>query len=243
MKKAFTLAEVLITLGIIGVVAAMTLPAMIQKKQKKEVIVSLQKMYSTLMQAAESYQAANGIYITEFDTSLSAEDFMKRYFNPYLNISAHCKNVSECWKGGRIPKAVDGNTNFTIMYGLILSNGCILGVNKVAGGVIFYFDVDGYRGHNRSGHDIFNFFLINTTALGVHEGCQGVMKTLKSGIYPGGYASCYKPYTEFSREELLGTTIHRGCNKNASTVTTLAGDACAALIMQDGWEIKDDYPW
>lgn len=33
--KAFTLAEVLITLGIIGVVAALTLPAIIQKNNKK----------------------------------------------------------------------------------------------------------------------------------------------------------------------------------------------------------------
>ena len=33
MKKAFTLAEVLITLGIIGVVAAMTMPTLIQKQQ------------------------------------------------------------------------------------------------------------------------------------------------------------------------------------------------------------------
>ena len=36
MKKAFTLAEVLITLGIIGVVAAMTLPALIQQNRNKE---------------------------------------------------------------------------------------------------------------------------------------------------------------------------------------------------------------
>ena len=36
MKKAFTLAEVLITLGIIGIVAAMTLPAVIQKNTEKE---------------------------------------------------------------------------------------------------------------------------------------------------------------------------------------------------------------
>ena len=34
-KKAFTLAEVLITLGIIGVVAAMTLPGLVQNYQKK----------------------------------------------------------------------------------------------------------------------------------------------------------------------------------------------------------------
>lgn len=36
MKKGFTLAEVLITLGIIGVVAAMTMPSLIQNYRKKE---------------------------------------------------------------------------------------------------------------------------------------------------------------------------------------------------------------
>ena len=43
-KKAFTLAEVLITLGIIGVVAAMTLPALIQKQHRKETSVKLKKV-------------------------------------------------------------------------------------------------------------------------------------------------------------------------------------------------------
>lgn len=42
--KAFTLAEVLITLGIIGVVAAMTLPALINNKQNKELEVLLIKI-------------------------------------------------------------------------------------------------------------------------------------------------------------------------------------------------------
>ena len=44
--KAFTLAEVLITLGIIGIVAAMTLPAIIQKQQDKITVTKLKKMYS-----------------------------------------------------------------------------------------------------------------------------------------------------------------------------------------------------
>lgn len=44
--KAFTLAEVLITLGIIGIVCAMTLPALIQKNQDKELISRAKKVYS-----------------------------------------------------------------------------------------------------------------------------------------------------------------------------------------------------
>ena len=51
MKKGFTLAEVLITLGIIGVVAAMTLPTLIEKHQKKVSAVRLEQTYSQLSQA------------------------------------------------------------------------------------------------------------------------------------------------------------------------------------------------
>lgn len=43
MKKAFTMAEVLITLGIIGIVAAMTLPALIKNHQRKETEARLKK--------------------------------------------------------------------------------------------------------------------------------------------------------------------------------------------------------
>lgn len=42
-KVAFTLAEVLITLGIIGVVAAMTLPTLIANYQKRQTVVQLKK--------------------------------------------------------------------------------------------------------------------------------------------------------------------------------------------------------
>ena len=49
-KKAFTLAEVLITLGIIGVVAAITIPGLITKYQKLATVVKLKKVYSQLNQ-------------------------------------------------------------------------------------------------------------------------------------------------------------------------------------------------
>ena len=49
--QGFTLAEVLITLGIIGVVAAMTLPALIQKNNNKVVETRLEKFYSGINQA------------------------------------------------------------------------------------------------------------------------------------------------------------------------------------------------
>ena len=62
--KAFTLAEVLITLGIIGVVAAMTLPALINNKQNKELEVLLIKNYSILQQALLTIYNEEGQPIT-----------------------------------------------------------------------------------------------------------------------------------------------------------------------------------
>ena len=48
VRHAFTLAEVLITLGIIGVVAAMTMPTLIQKQNERETVVRLKKIHSVL---------------------------------------------------------------------------------------------------------------------------------------------------------------------------------------------------
>ena len=62
MKKAFTMAEVLITLGIIAVVAAMTLPALIQKYNIQVTEVRLKKFYSIFNQAILQSTLKNGPY-------------------------------------------------------------------------------------------------------------------------------------------------------------------------------------
>ena len=58
---SFTMAEVLITLGIIGIVAAMTLPALIQKYQKQETSARLKKFYTTMNQAIMMSEIDNGV--------------------------------------------------------------------------------------------------------------------------------------------------------------------------------------
>lgn len=63
MKKGFTLAEVLITLGIIGVVAAMTLPALIQNYQDKQFKTAYKKAYADV-NAAFKFMVANDEYVT-----------------------------------------------------------------------------------------------------------------------------------------------------------------------------------
>lgn len=51
MKKAFTLAEVLITLGIIGVVASMTMPSLMSKYRERVFVERLKQTYSIFSQA------------------------------------------------------------------------------------------------------------------------------------------------------------------------------------------------
>ena len=59
-KYAFTLAEVLITLSIIGIVAAMTLPSLVNKVKYKELETALNKNYSILQQALQRAQIDTG---------------------------------------------------------------------------------------------------------------------------------------------------------------------------------------
>ena len=59
-QKGFTLAEVLITLGIIGTVTALTLPALIQNHKKSETTARLKKFYSIMSQAVLMSENDNG---------------------------------------------------------------------------------------------------------------------------------------------------------------------------------------
>ena len=94
MKKAFTMAEVLITLGIIAVVAAMTLPALIQKYNIQVTEVRLKKFYSIFNQAILQSTLKNGPYegwnywnndITQEDgTTIHRQEANHKSFNLYI---------------------------------------------------------------------------------------------------------------------------------------------------------------
>lgn len=87
-RIAFTLAEVLITLGIIGVVAALTLPTVIKNYQKHVTITRLQKAYSILGQVAQKSIADNGsidLVAGEAVNATTVETFFATYWLPYFN--------------------------------------------------------------------------------------------------------------------------------------------------------------
>lgn len=103
MKKGFTLAEVLITLAVIGVVAALTMPNLIAKHQEKELVASAKKVYSVFSQAFVSAINENGspesweVGASYTDSVGNTNLFNK--FVPYVKFAKTCEagDTSDCF--------------------------------------------------------------------------------------------------------------------------------------------------
>ena len=254
-KAAFTLAEVLITLGIIGVVAAITIPNLIAAHQKKAAVTGIIAAQSILNQAVKMYaQDTDEEGSNEFDTTLSTKDFAEKYFKPYLKVAQVCTKMSDgCWKTANFYGYYDlsgKKQTETVPYSLVLNNGMILGFNKIDGTnlISILVDINGRGGRNVLGKDIFVFYTYNNANL-CDYGFEK-WKNVKNGIYPGGFDNCGAPHVAYSREELMAPSkVLRSCNKLGSHSgdgqgkRTGPGTACAAVIYKDGWKISSDYPW
>lgn len=93
-KRAFTLSEVLITLAIIGMVAALTLPNLIEKNNEKSWAVSAQQFQNRLTVAFKS-MLANG----ELNSYSDTYEFINKGLKKYINITKVCthENLKECF--------------------------------------------------------------------------------------------------------------------------------------------------
>jgi len=101
-NRAFTLAEVLITLAIIGVVAALTIPVVMNKANEKETIVSLKKAYSILTSAYTQAVQDNGSPDSWGEDPLVV-------LKPYLKINKDCSDKSAgCFSPGVTYKFLNG---------------------------------------------------------------------------------------------------------------------------------------
>ena len=143
---AFTLAEVLITLGIIGVVAAMTMPSLMQHYKRQQATARIKKFVSVINQALISAENDLGPredwVIGEKDNSDSAYNFLNTYIKPYI-------------KSADIEKRTLFGMN---MATLRFVDGSQMSV-KVGGCYDIYYDINGEIGPNKKGKDIFVFIL------------------------------------------------------------------------------------
>ena len=96
-NKAFTLAEVLITLVIIGVIGALTVPALIQNTQKQEYVSALKKAYSTLSNAAQQIIAEEGTPKCNDGGWACSNPDVYNEFKKRLNIVKDCAGSGQCF--------------------------------------------------------------------------------------------------------------------------------------------------
>ena len=221
---AFTLAEVLITLGIIGVVAAMTIPTLVANYQKKETVTALKKAYSQLSQAVKMSELENGDK-EYWNYDLPAETFMNTYLKPFLKdveqtngFDIHKTINYKYLNGDRITESSVNDKNNSVIK---LSDGTIIFVDGWSSGENtgrgILVDTNGFKKPNILGRDLFSFVITPSTGVTVNFGVNKI-----------------------SREEALSDKFHM-CSKSKSAGNS--GYACTLVIMMDGWEIKSDYPW
>ena len=186
-QAAFTLAEVLITLGIIGVVAAMTLPALISKYQMKVFETAFKKQYSVLQNAINYTVLEEGIsacYIYhptgniayQFEVS-DCEQLRDKLISllqlkPFTRSSKYTlagKN-DVLANGG---KSVNGNCSYDAVAAnndsYFTKDGAIILFPNSGSPVYIIIDVNGEKGPNKWGYDVFFMTFSNHNAYGSQE--------------------------------------------------------------------------
>jgi len=223
-KAAFTLAEVLITLGIIGVVAAMTIPNLIAEQQKRTTVTKLQRAMSVLNQAYRRAYDDVGEATAEEAASMGSKEYFNKYWAPYLKILHICKSYKDCGYDSPQPYTAANGQKSTLTFFIDgfrvpvqTADGFIYTINIKAGNEstrvpTIVVDINGGAKPNKYGKDIF-FFIREI------DGEKGGV------VRPYGY------------NETSFFDIDSSCTKSG------VGEFCAEKIRRAGWQIDKSYPW
>ena len=226
-RGAFTLAEVLITLGIIGVVAALTIPTLMANHRKQVVETSLEKFYSTMNQAIKMAEVDYGD-VRQWDeleggfnededgnpTTSKALAWFEKYLKPYLKYTKY-----------EVDKNLEGKVSVYFPDGslaLISSSSIIFYPKARDYELLEQEDESSDRNRNVSGTKYFTFFFAPNC-----KSCH----TFEKGIEPYMYGWD-------GTKEMLLTHNRLGCKKEVSNERAY----CTALIQMNGWKIPKDYP-
>lgn len=173
-KVAFTLAEVLVTLGIIGVVSAMTIPTLIQNYQKQVFVTQLKKAYSELSQGFQNVLVdKKAMTLAETKMFNNNPSSTETFFRTYFKTSAICtSSKSDCLN----------LSDYTNLSGNTITLGSEVGQASVSSGtwvcaalrdgvtacispypinseLPMYVDTNGKQGPNVAGRDLFYFYV------------------------------------------------------------------------------------
>ena len=192
-NKGFTLAEVLITLVIIGVIASMTIPTLMNNTNKQELVSKLKKVYSEMSQVTNRIIAEEGNPKADIGGWATSSEAVYNQYKKYLNKAKDCGTGTECFEkmtsGNTFYKNLNGtNYFFSIFtsnqfYKMILADGTQVffdvtynnctksnfDTNNICS--LIWVDINGEKKPNQWGRDIF-IFIIQENGL-VPAGCDG----------------------------------------------------------------------
>lgn len=212
MKRAFTLAEVLITLGIIGVVAAMTLPALIGKYKEKQTVTAVKAAYSifsqVFMQIVNDYGSLSAI-APNTQNGEQNSGFKENANYTIKVMQKYIKTIKTCDKGtncmlGRAYKTLDGSKsatwdNYTNLQTGILANGTSFWILNACGMETSTpgescaqvgFDINGGKKPNIMGEDFFWFSIYDNGKIKIVDGMKLCDKN-SNDRYNGYYCASY----------------------------------------------------
>lgn len=228
-RFAFTLAEVLITLGIIGVVASLTIPSVVEKYQKRIFATKVKQTYNLVSNALISSIQENGTPDTwdfgssvetngnnPFNSSNHIEQMVNKYFLPYfINISFK-KNSDGCYI------ILANGTTLTFLTDGAINNG-IYTPSLLYITASFNGKTSPYWSHDRnySREDLIMVVSTNTTDA----------PRLRFFKWNGS--------ADNDRDKIKSNSQY-GCKKEIPVYNRFN---CGALIQYDGWEVAPDYPW
>lgn len=219
-NNAFTLAEVLITLGIIGIVAAMTLPNLIHKQQMMELENRFKVAYSTIFQAVQTMGIDDpGLWQTycaknsDLDTNLNRDsdylfisEFSKRFQTVKL-YKSNTRNINSIgYKQSYFYQTAKGKEGFNqdgYNNGAFVSkNGMVIASSGCwwANSLDFIVDTNGTKGPNKLGYDVFYFQIAKNNLL-----------LPSNSNYNFGVAESQSPICcDFERNACFGTNVDNG---------------------------------
>lgn len=187
MKKGFTLSEVMLVLSVIGVIAALTIPGVVQNTQNKQTVTKLKKIYSTISQSAQMLMVDNdGTLEGNYFSGSSNNNTLNAFASKMTLIKTCMTGVAGCWyttpitqKNGNLWSSNPDNSGARG----VLADGSLLIFNDYSGDCTYnqgsgplqnslcgdiYVDINGSQNPNQWSRDIFRFWIT------------------KNGVYPAG---------------------------------------------------------
>lgn len=232
-KKAFTLAEILITLGIIGIIAAITVPILMNNYNNEQYMTKLKKAYTqfdqALIQLSDDYGSNGNLAGTGLFPSVADNNVFGDAISSYFKVAKNCQSTTN---KGCMSNSVSTQTDGSLtrssmdagpgMYRFVSADGVSFSFQSYANATAncndmtgnfkhhcadLFIDVNGLQGPNNYGRDIFEFAIVNDNG---------------PALYPYG------------GNKLADWQAFNGCNPPSHT----QGVYCAGRVMQEGWKMN-----